>query len=66
VHAINNEMAWTLSDVVFRRTDLATGGYPGDSAIRACAEMMAGRLGWDEQEIRKQINSVVQRFPSWK
>ncbi|MBT8439226.1 MAG: hypothetical protein KJO91_05825, partial [Gammaproteobacteria bacterium] len=66
VHAINKEMAWTLSDVVFRRTDLATGGFPGDSAIRASAEVMAGVLGWDEQEIQSQIKTVTQRFPAWK
>ncbi len=65
-YAIENEMAWTLSDVVFRRTDLATGGNPGENALRCCAEFMAKSLDWDEQEIQHQVDVVLKRFPSWK
>ena len=31
-HAIHNEMAMKLGDVVFRRTDLGTGAHPGEEA----------------------------------
>ena len=65
-HAVKNEMAWNLSDVVFRRTDLASGGNPGEDALRTCAGLMAELLKWDEQETEKQMDAVLKRFPSWK
>ena len=37
IHAVREEMAQKLEDVVFRRTDLGTGAYPGESSLRACA-----------------------------
>lgn len=64
-YAVENDMACTLSDIVFRRTDLATGGNPGEVAIRTCAELMAVLLEWDEQEMQCQIATVMKRFPSW-
>lgn len=64
-HAVDNEMAITLSDVVFRRTDLATGGNPGDDCLSDCADIMAQLAGWSEQKTRSQLDAVMQRFPSW-
>jgi glycerol-3-phosphate dehydrogenase len=58
-------MAHTLADVVFRRTDLATGGNPGYEALRRCAALMAEHAGWDEQEINAQLDRVKSRFPAW-
>ncbi|MCG8510367.1 MAG: hypothetical protein MI741_14160, partial [Rhodospirillales bacterium] len=58
-------MAMTLADVVFRRTDMATGGYPGRTALRRCADLMAGEFGWGIDEIEAQIDRVVSRFPTW-
>ena len=51
-------MPQTLADVVFRRTDLATGGYPGRAVMEECASMMAGALGWDQDRINKEIEAV--------
>ncbi len=65
-YAVEYDMAHTLSDIVFRRTDLATGGNPGEEAIRTCAELMAVLLGWDERETQYQMDVVMKRFPSWK
>jgi len=65
VYAIENEMAHSLSDVVFRRTDLATGGNPGEQRLRECAQLMAEQLGWSQQDVDKQLNTVMQRFPDW-
>lgn len=62
-HAIHHEMAVTLGDVVFRRTDLATGEYPGDENVSACARLMARELGWDEARIEREIRSVRETFP---
>ena len=60
--AVDREMALTLEDVVFRRTGLGTVGHPGDAALRLCAERMAGPLGWDEAEIRRQLALIEARY----
>jgi len=63
VHAIQAEMAQTLSDVVFRRTDLGTGGNPGEIALRECAALMARELGWDEARQQEELDQVRKSFP---
>jgi glycerol-3-phosphate dehydrogenase len=61
--AVRNEMAFNLGDIMFRRTDIATGGHPGEAAIRTCAEMMAAELGWDEGRMEKEIELVEAGLP---
>jgi glycerol-3-phosphate dehydrogenase len=63
VHAVREEMAQKLGDVVFRRTDLGTGEYPGAAALRTCATLMGLELGWDESRIRHELNEVERVFP---
>jgi glycerol-3-phosphate dehydrogenase len=63
VHAIRHEMAQTLGDIVFRRTDLATGSYPGEAALRQIADAAAPILGWDESTIISEIDAIKARFP---
>ncbi len=65
VHALQAEMALTLGDVVFRRTDLATGGYPGAAALRQVGQRMADELEWPPGELERQIAAVTERFPRW-
>ena len=65
VNAVKNEMAHNLTDVVFRRTDLATGSSPGLPVLTECAQIMADLLDWNEQEINTQRDAVMQRFPAW-
>lgn len=57
-HAVREEMAVRLSDVVMRRTDLGSGGHPGKEAVAACADIMAGLLDWNENRKRKEIGDV--------
>jgi glycerol-3-phosphate dehydrogenase len=64
VHAVREEMAQKLADVVFRRTDLGTGGYPGEAALMQCAELMALELGWTESRLRQELAEVNAVFPS--
>ncbi|HFD80523.1 MAG TPA: glycerol-3-phosphate dehydrogenase/oxidase [Gammaproteobacteria bacterium] len=64
LNAIEQEMAVTLSDIVFRRTDLATGGNPGDHVLRECADLAARELGWTEEQKEAQLQEVYRRFPS--
>lgn len=62
VHAVREEMAVKLSDVIFRRTGLGTIGYPGDSAVSRVAEIMAGELGWDEDRTGEEIREIKERY----
>jgi glycerol-3-phosphate dehydrogenase len=62
VHAVREEMAATLGDVVFRRTDLATGDYPGREALRECADLVAAELGWTQPQIEREINDAREKF----
>lgn len=64
VHAVREEMAQTLADVVFRRTYLGGGGHPGTDALEACARIMAAELGWSEQRRLNELAAVVARFAS--
>lgn len=65
IHAIQHEMAVTLADIVFRRTDLATGGNPGDQALRECADLAARELGWSNDQKETQLLEINKRFPSF-
>jgi glycerol-3-phosphate dehydrogenase len=58
VHGIREEMAVKLSDVLLRRTDLGSAGYPGDPSIQHCADVMAKELGWDSSRIKSEMDSV--------
>jgi glycerol-3-phosphate dehydrogenase len=65
VKAVRDEMAITLADVVLRRTDLGTGARPGHMALRACADLVAGELGWSDAETARQIESISGLFPNF-
>lgn len=57
-YAAREEMAVKLGDVVFRRTDLGTGGHPGRAAVAECARVLARELDWDEARTRMEIDEV--------
>jgi glycerol-3-phosphate dehydrogenase len=63
IHAVREEMAQKLADVVLRRTDLGSADNPRESEIRVCAELMAKELGWDDTRLRNEINEVKSTFP---
>jgi glycerol-3-phosphate dehydrogenase len=58
VHAVREEMAMKLTDVVLRRTELGSGEYPGDVAVEDCARLMAAELNWDEARVAAEIRDV--------
>lgn len=64
IHAIRFEMAQKLSDVALRRTDLATGEYPGEKAMKTCGEIMAKELGWNSEKVETEIQEIKSKFPS--
>jgi glycerol-3-phosphate dehydrogenase len=63
LHAVRNEMAQKLTDVVFRRTDLGTAGHPGEATLRTCADLMSAEMGWDESRTQDEISQVIASYP---
>jgi glycerol-3-phosphate dehydrogenase len=58
LHAIAQEHAARLGDIVLRRTTLGAAGHPGAAALRACAELAAQELGWTAQRMADEIERV--------
>ena len=58
LHAVRDEMAQKLNDVVFRRTDLASAGHPGNEALRICVETMGAELGWGPERLRTELDEI--------
>ena len=68
IHAVREEMAQKLEDVVFRRTDLGTAINPGKAAVRSCAELVAKELDWDEKKLQreqKEVNAIFLKRGPW-
>ena len=58
IHAVREEMAVKLSDVVFRRTELGTGEYPPKCMIQVCADIMGDELKWGEEKKQHEIDQL--------
>jgi len=63
VHAVRNEMAQKLGDIVFRRTDMGTGAHPGDEALQTSADLVAEELGWSTDRKERELAEVEAAFP---
>lgn len=63
VHAVREEMAQKLSDVVFRRTDVGTAAMPGEDALTSCANLMAVEKGWKQGQIEAELAEVRKAYP---
>lgn len=59
---VREEMALTLTDVLFRRTGLASAGYPGDDMVEFCAGVMAGELGWSRGRVDQELAEAREVF----
>lgn len=57
-HAIREEMAQTLNDVVVRRTGLGAAGYPGDAVAADVAGRMQHLLGWSVERVHAERRSL--------
>jgi glycerol-3-phosphate dehydrogenase len=64
-HAVREEMAVRLEDVVVRRTNLGEIGHPGPTALNAAAERMGEIMNWDAARRRREIESVEALF-AWR
>ena len=61
-HAVREEMAVRLSDVVLRRTETGSAGYPGDDAIAAVARIVAAELAWSPQRMATEIAELRRTY----
>jgi glycerol-3-phosphate dehydrogenase len=67
---IAGEIAWAcetagalrLADAVLRRTRMGATGHPGQAALEAAADVMAGLHGWDAGRRAEEIAEVERRF----
>ncbi len=62
LHAVREEMAMTLEDVVMRRTGIGQLGDPGAEALSRAADIMASQLGWDAARRNREIESLAPHF----
>jgi glycerol-3-phosphate dehydrogenase len=63
VHAIRNEMACTLADIVVRRSELGAMGHPGAEMVNAMAGIAADELGWDTAQRATEAARVDAIYP---
>ncbi len=61
-HAVTNEMALNLSDVVFRRTGLGSESCPPGGALLSAASIMGDLLGWTPQRRSEEVDRVVSSY----
>jgi glycerol-3-phosphate dehydrogenase len=57
-HAVKEEMAVRLADVVLRRTDMSFDAHPGREALEFTARSMAQLLNWSPQRTADEIQNV--------
>jgi glycerol-3-phosphate dehydrogenase len=58
LHAVQDEMACTLADVVIRRLGLGAAAHPGDEAVARCGAIMARACGWNAARLAAEIEAV--------
>ena len=62
IYAIQKEMAKKLSDIIFRRTGIGTLGHPGKDVLEKVAGIAAGKLGWDQERMEKEIEETEKQL----
>ena len=63
IHAVRDEMALTVADVIQRRTELGATGLPSMNTLQKCADLMGRELSWTFERQQREIDSVVQAYP---
>jgi glycerol-3-phosphate dehydrogenase len=59
LHAVRDEMARRLTDVVLRRTEAAFAGHPGLAFVERCADIMGQELGWEAARRFQEIDQTI-------
>jgi glycerol-3-phosphate dehydrogenase len=57
--AVNQEMAVTLSDIIFRRTGADRSGRLDRAAVSQAAQVAGAELGWDTMRQAAEIEAVM-------
>jgi len=60
--AIQNESAFTLSDILFRRTGIGGLGHPGDDVLQKVAQLVGDHLHWDHETLESEMQKARLRF----
>jgi glycerol-3-phosphate dehydrogenase len=61
-HAVQEEMAVKLADVIFRRTDLGSAGRPDEQIVTFCAQVMGTELNWDSNRVDQELAELKQAY----
>ncbi len=62
VHACRYEGARHLEDVLARRTRISIETFDrGTAAMEEAADLMAGQLGWDKRQVRREVDHYAKR-----
>lgn len=62
IYCIRNEMAIKLKDIILRRTNLGTAGYPGKENIEICADIIATELKWNHERKQREIEEIEEYY----
>ena len=62
VHAIRNEAARHLDDVLMRRCSIGSGAWVGDAEVAGAAEIAGRELGWTPEQKQQQITALRKRY----
>ncbi len=62
IYAIDHEMAFTLKDILFRRTGIGTLGRPGAKALARVADLAAKKLKWSDSRKKKELKEAEEAF----
>ncbi len=62
VYAVRRQMAQHLEDVMLRRTNLASRGWPGEAVSEEVARIMAEELDWTESRQLEEISFLRERL----
>jgi len=62
IHAVREEMAMTLADVVLRRTGIGQLGAPTPAVLDDVSKLVAAEAGWDETRRLAEIEALRPAF----
>jgi glycerol-3-phosphate dehydrogenase len=63
IHAVREEMALHLDDVVLRRLDLGTAARPEPADLEAVCRVLRTELAWSEERERGERDVLEARYP---
>ena len=62
MYAIRDEMAFSLTDILFRRTGFGTLGHPGKDVLKKIADVTAKELKWSDSKKKKEIKEAEDKL----